>query len=115
MKTRKLRQIEVSEIGMGCMGFSHGYCNAPYGHRRHVKQNRIPRSHFVNRIGKGQRLPIGEVIMKRNIKNMVLTAMFLAEAFLKAIPGILIQLILIPSVMVALNRTGLVRFHRVEP
>ena len=79
------------------------------------KQNRIPRSHLVNRIGKGQRLPIGEVIMKRNIKNMVLTAMFLAEAFLKAIPGILIQLILIPSVMVALNRTGLVRFHRVQP
>lgn len=29
MKTRKLRQIEVSEIGMGCMGFSHGYGNAP--------------------------------------------------------------------------------------
>ena len=29
MKIRKLRQIEVSEIGMGCMGFSHGYGNAP--------------------------------------------------------------------------------------
>ena len=25
MKTRKLRNIEVSEIGYGCMGFSHGY------------------------------------------------------------------------------------------
>lgn len=40
---------------------------------------------------------------------------FLAEAFLNAIPGILIQLILIPAVMVALNRTGLVRFRRVQP
>ena len=25
MKTRKLRDITVSEIGIGCMGFSHGY------------------------------------------------------------------------------------------
>ena len=24
-----MRQIEVSEIGMGCVGFSHGYGNAP--------------------------------------------------------------------------------------
>ena len=29
MKTRKLRNIEVSEIGMGCMGFSHGYGELP--------------------------------------------------------------------------------------
>lgn len=35
---------------------------------------------------------------------------FIAGAFLNAIPGIIIQLILIPTVMVALNRTGLVSF-----
>lgn len=29
MKTRKLRDLEVSEIGMGCMGFSHGYGKIP--------------------------------------------------------------------------------------
>ena len=29
MKYRKLRDIEVSEIGMGCMGFSHGYGEIP--------------------------------------------------------------------------------------
>ena len=29
MKTRKLRELVVSEIGMGCMGFSHGYGAAP--------------------------------------------------------------------------------------
>lgn len=29
MKTRKIRNIEVSEIGMGCMGFSHGYGAVP--------------------------------------------------------------------------------------
>ena len=29
MKTRKLRDIEVSAVGMGCMGFSHGYGALP--------------------------------------------------------------------------------------
>ncbi len=29
MKTRKLHQIEVSEVGMGCMAFSHGYGKIP--------------------------------------------------------------------------------------
>lgn len=29
MKTRKLRDLEVTEIGMGCMGFSHGYGKVP--------------------------------------------------------------------------------------
>lgn len=29
MKTRKLRELEVSAIGFGCMGFSHGYGAAP--------------------------------------------------------------------------------------
>lgn len=37
-------------------------------------------------------------------------SMFIASAFLKAIPGIILQLILIPAIMIALNRTGLVRF-----
>lgn len=40
--------------------------------------------------------------------------MFLSGAFLTAIPGIILQLILIPAVMVALDRTGLVRFRRLE-
>ena len=29
MKTRKIRDIEVSAIGMGVMGFSHGYGKVP--------------------------------------------------------------------------------------
>jgi len=40
--------------------------------------------------------------------------MFMAGAFLNAIPGIVVQLILIPTIMVALNRTGLVRFYRAQ-
>lgn len=38
--------------------------------------------------------------------------MFAAGAFLNAIPGIITQLILIPAIMLALHRTGLVRFRR---
>ena len=37
--------------------------------------------------------------------------MFLAGAFFNAVPGIIIQLVLIPTVMIALGRTGLVHFH----
>jgi uncharacterized membrane protein len=40
---------------------------------------------------------------------------FMAGAFLNAIPGIILQLVFIPAVMVALNRTGLVHFHRHQP
>ena len=29
MKIRKLRDIEVSAVGMGCMAFSHGYGKIP--------------------------------------------------------------------------------------
>lgn len=41
--------------------------------------------------------------------------MFLAGAFLNAIPGIILQLVFIPALMVALNRTGLVRFGKKAP
>ena len=39
---------------------------------------------------------------------------FLAGAFTSAVPGIILQLILIPAIMVALDRTKLVRFHKKE-
>lgn len=41
--------------------------------------------------------------------------MFIAGALLNAVPGIIVQLILIPAIMVALNRTGLVMFRREQP
>lgn len=37
--------------------------------------------------------------------------LFMAGAFLNAIPGIILQLIFIPAVMVALDRTGMFRFQ----
>ncbi len=40
---------------------------------------------------------------------------FFAGAFLNAVPGIILQLILIPAIMLALHRTGLVPFKRHDP
>lgn len=40
---------------------------------------------------------------------------FLAGALLNAIPGIILQLVLIPAIMVALNKSGLVTFRRSAP
>ena len=39
---------------------------------------------------------------------------FMAGAFINAIPGIVVQLILIPAVMVALNKAGMVTFYKAE-
>lgn len=41
--------------------------------------------------------------------------MFLSGAFLTAIPGIILQLVFIPAVMVALDKSGMVRFSRERP
>ncbi len=41
--------------------------------------------------------------------------MCVAGALLNAVPGIILQLILVPGVMVALNRTGLVPFSQKKP
>lgn len=55
---------------------------------------------------------IVQVILLGLGKSRFTWQMFFAGAFLNAIPGIVLQLILIPAVMVALNKTGLVRFSR---
>ena len=38
--------------------------------------------------------------------------MFISGALLNAIPGIIVQLVLIPAIMAALNRTGLVPYKK---
>lgn len=44
--------------------------------------------------------------------NLFTWQAFAAGAFFNAFPGIILQLVVIPLVMIALNRTGLVRFER---
>lgn len=58
---------------------------------------------------------IVQVILLGISGNGFIWQMFMAGAFLNAIPGIIVQLILIPVIMVALNRTGLVRFRKRQP
>lgn len=55
---------------------------------------------------------IVQIVLLGMSGNSFTWQMFMAGAFLNAIPGIILQLILIPSIMIALNRTGLVRFAR---
>ncbi|MBO5304012.1 MAG: ECF transporter S component [Lachnospiraceae bacterium] len=45
-------------------------------------------------------------------KNGFTFQAFMAGAFVNAVPGIILQFIVIPSLMLALNKTGLVSFHR---
>lgn len=55
---------------------------------------------------------IVQVILLGIGKNGFTLQAFLAGAFFNAIPGIVLQLVLIPSLMLALNKTGLVSFGR---
>ena len=54
------------------------------------------------------------VVLAGMSKSAFTFEMFVSGAFLTAVPGIVLQLILIPAIMVALNRTGLVKFRRTE-
>ena len=58
---------------------------------------------------------IAEVILLGIGGNVFTWQAFLAGALLNSIPGIIVQLVLIPAIMVALNRTGLVKFRREKP
>lgn len=53
-----------------------------------------------------------EVILLGIAGNAFTWQAFMAGAFLNAVPGIIIQLTLIPALMVVLDRLGLVKFKR---
>ncbi len=55
---------------------------------------------------------IVRVVMLGMTGNAFTWQMFMAGAFLNAVPGIILQLVFIPTLMVALNKTGIVRFYR---
>lgn len=78
MKTRKLRDLEVSAVGLGCMGFSHGYGATP---ERNESINLILYAfdlgctHFdtAERYGAGDNeLLVGEAL--RNVRDQVVIA-----------------------------------------
>lgn len=53
---------------------------------------------------------VSQVIFLNMQGNAFTWKAFMAGAFLNAFPGIIVQLILVPAIMLALRRTGLVRF-----
>lgn len=55
---------------------------------------------------------LASIVMFGLAGNAFTWRMFVAGAFLNAIPGIILQLVFIPALMVTLNKTGLVRFYR---
>lgn len=52
------------------------------------------------------------IIMTGVAKEAFTWQMFLAGAFINAIPGIILQLIFIPALMLVLQKTGVVRFQK---
>lgn len=57
---------------------------------------------------------LAEIVLLGLAGNAFTMQAFLSGALLSAVPGIVLQLVLIPAVMVALDRTGVVRFRRAE-
>ena len=57
---------------------------------------------------------LAEIVLLGLAGNAFTMQAFLSGALLSAVPGIVLQLVLIPAVMVALDRTGVVRFQRAE-
>lgn len=53
-----------------------------------------------------------EVLLLGLGENGFTWSAFIAGAFLNALPGIILQLVLIPTIMLALDKTHLVPFHR---
>lgn len=57
---------------------------------------------------------IVRILMIGASKEAFTWRMFMAGAFFNAIPGIILQLSFIPALMIALDRTGIVRFQKKE-
>ena len=57
---------------------------------------------------------VAEVVLLGMAGNAFTLQAFLSGAVLSAVPGIVLQLALIPAVMVALDRTGVLRFRHAE-
>ena len=55
---------------------------------------------------------VAEIVLLGIGGNGFTWQMFLSGALLQAVPGIILQLIFIPVIMVSLHKTGLVKFHK---
>lgn len=97
---------------LAAYGFFAGFL---YGHSRWHCIIALYRSLIISMLAGRIVWGIVEVIILGMSGGAFTWKMFLAGAFINAIPGIVVQLILIPAVMVALNRTGLIQFSKMKP
>lgn len=83
-----------------------------YGHSRWKCVVSLYRSMIIAMLSGRIVWGIVQVILLGLGENGFTLSMFIAGAFLNAIPGIILQLVLIPVIMITLNRTGLVPFTK---
>ena len=57
---------------------------------------------------------LAEVVLLGVTGSVFTWQMFMAGAFLNAIPGIILQLVLIPTVMMALDRANVLKLSQTE-
>lgn len=83
-----------------------------YSHDKYQCVIALYRSMIISMMGGRIIWGIVQTILLSTQGNSFTLAMWISNGFITAIPGIILQLILIPSIMVTLNRTGLVRFKK---
>jgi len=83
-----------------------------YGHSRWKCLISLYRSLLAAMVGGRLVWGIARVVMSGVASQAFTWQMFLSGALLTAIPGIILQLVFIPAVMVALDRTGMVRVSK---
>lgn len=85
-----------------------------YGLSRHQCIIALYRSMIIAMLSGRAVWGAAQVIFLTASKKTFTWGAFAAGAFLEAIPGIIVQLVLIPTIMLALHKTGLVPFKRHE-
>ena len=83
-----------------------------YGLSRHQCIIALYRSLVISMLAGRAVWGVVQIIFYNMQGNEFTWKLFMSGAFLTASPGILIQLLLIPAIMLALHKTGLVRFKR---
>ena len=86
-----------------------------YGHSKWKCIVSLYRSLIIAMIGGRVVWGVARVVMLGVAQVPFGWEMFVSGALLTAVPGIILQLVFVPALMVALDRTGLVRFHREQP
>jgi aryl-alcohol dehydrogenase-like predicted oxidoreductase len=124
MKTRLVRDIEVSAVGFGCMGFSHGYGPAP-DHDEAVRLIRyavdLGCTHFDTAEGYGagdNELLVGEAL--RPVRNEIAIATKFRFRGNESTSGEPIEKLIRAHLEASLNRLGidhveLYYLHRIDP